>query len=292
MLYYLENESFKIRVNSRGAELESLYSKKLEREYLWQAASEAWSAHSLLLFPACGRVGRSRMIARGKEYPLPMHGFAKDAEFELVEKTDSTLTLVLKANEETLRMFPYDFALYVDFSLTEDKIVEGFRVVNNGGDDMYFSLGGHPAFFCPIDVTENADDYVLEFDCEQSIINYPYTDGTRLLMKDGGKVWLSGKEMPLSDSFFDNGPYLLGNVKANTVTLKSKKSGRFMEMAIKDFPFMTLWGVGKAMQIIAIEPWCGTSDVDGTNHVWEEKFGNEKVAPAEVFERRFEFRLG
>ena len=85
---------------------------------------------------------------------------------------------------------------------------------------------------------------------------------------------------------------VLGGVEADLVRLRSEKTGRFVEMGIRDFPFMTLWGQGQRMTVIAIEPWCGTSDLAGTGHRWERKFGNVVAYPGQTFQRSFYFRLG
>jgi galactose mutarotase-like enzyme len=37
-------------------------------------------------------------------------------------------------------------------------------VKNLDSKTMYFSLGGHPAFNCPLDNDESYTDYVLEFE--------------------------------------------------------------------------------------------------------------------------------
>ena len=99
-------------------------------------------------------------------------------------------------------------------------------------------------------------------------------------------------DIHVGEHFFDNGPMLYGNVHADTITLLSKKSGRFVEMGIRDFPFMCLWGVGAKMQILCIEPWCGTSDPTDTDHVWETKLGIEKAEVGETFTRAITFRVG
>ena len=293
MIFELENAQFKIRVSSLGAELQSLYSKETEREYLWQAAPEAWDHHSLLLFPCCGRIDRSRIIARGREWPLAMHGFAKDREFSVLERTETALLLELAADDATLRQFPYLFRLRVRFTLTGTEIEEAFEVINDDDVPMPFSLGGHPAFFCPVDLESAAADCVLEFDRPQEIVEHALTEGTRLIVPGEEKPFLSGaSSLRLSNAFFNDGPKVLSNVDAEFVRLRSEKTGRFVEMGIAGFPFMTLWGLGQRMTVIAVEPWCGTSDVEGTDHVWENKFGNETAAPGECFRRRFTFRLG
>lgn len=293
MLFELENAQFKIRVSSLGAELQSLYSQKDGHEYLWQAAPEAWDHHSLLLFPCCGRIDRSRIKARGREWPLPMHGFAKDMEFSVLEQSETNLVLELASGETTLQQFPYRFRLRVRFTLTDETIEEAFEVFNEDDVPMPFSLGGHPAFFCPVDLESEAGDCVLEFDRPQEIAEHTLTEGTRLIVPGKEKPFLTGTSaLRLSDTFFNDGPKVLSRVNADFVRLRSEKTGRFVEMGIAGFPFMTLWGVGQRMTVIAIEPWCGTSDVEGTDHVWENKFGNETALPGECFRRKFTFRLG
>lgn len=291
MIYTIENDKVRASISTHGAELQSLYSKDYEREYMWQAAPETWPNHSLLLFPACGRVANSRMTVKGREYPLMMHGFAKDSEFEVLESTDTSLSLVLRANESTKKVFPYDFRFVVTFYLEGDTVYQKFNVINDGEDRMYFSLGAHPGFFCPIVLGERADRYVMRFDRPQNIKEFVKDPSTWLLTHER-TTFLDGTDVPISDSFFDNGPMVLENVHANSVTLLSLESGRFVEMGIKDFPFMCLWGKGGRMQIICIEPWCGTSDLVDTDFCWETRYGNESVDGGETFERELYFKLG
>ncbi len=85
---------------------------------------------------------------------------------------------------------------------------------------------------------------------------------------------------------------MLDGVQAEYVTMKSKRSGHFVELGIKGFPYMCLWGVGTRMSILCIEPWCGTSDLADTDHVWEKKLGIESVEVGEVFERTLTYRVG
>ena len=65
-----------------------------------------------------------------------------------------------------------------------------------------------------------------------------------------------------------------------------------MEMGIKDFPYMCIWGVPDKMQILSIEPWCGTSDLTDTDHVWEHKLGIEKAEIGDTWTRTLTFRVG
>lgn len=290
--FQLENDFLKIEVSTIGAELQSLYSKETEIEYLWQPGSETWPHHSMLLFPNPGRIAGNRTIIGGKVYPATMHGFANDMEFEVIEADDKHVLFQIAATEDTRKSFPYEFRFQVEFILEKEVVRQTFRVINDDDKDVYFSLGAHPGFYCPIEIDECGDDYSLEFDALQEINLLELEEGTRLLT--GKRIpYLQGEQnIPLHDHYFDDGPKLLDGIQAETITLKSKKSGHFVELGIKDFPYMCLWGVGNRMSILCIEPWCGTSDLAGTNHVWETKLGIESVDVGEIFERTLTFRVG
>lgn len=288
----LENQFMKIEASTKGAELQSLYSKETEMEYLWQPGSETWSHHSMLLFPNPGRIAGDRTIIGGKVYPATMHGFANDKEFDVIEANEKHILFQISATEQTRKSFPYEFRLQVEFSLEKDMVLQTFRVINDDVKKVYFSLGAHPGFYCPIAMDECGDDYKLEFDSVQNINLLELEEGTRLLTGKKVPYFHGEREIPLHDHYFDDGPKLMDELHAEKITLKSKKSGRFVEMGIKDFPYLCLWGVGSRMSIICIEPWCGTSDLANTDHVWETKLGIESVDVGEVFERTLTFKVG
>lgn len=290
--FRLENDFLKIEVSNIGAELRSLYSKETEIEYLWQPGAETWPHHSMLLFPNPGRIAGNRTIIDGKVYPATMHGFANDMEFEVIEADDEHVLFQISATEDTRKSFPYEFRFQVEFSLNKDMVVQNFRVINDDYKSIYFSLGAHPGFYCPIALDECGDDYSLEFDKPQNINLLELEEGTRLLTGTRIPYLQEECEIRLHDHYFDDGPKLFDGLKADYITMKSKKTGHFVELGIKDFPYMCLWGVGSRMSILCIEPWCGTSDLADTDHVWENKLGIELVDVGEVFERTLTFRVG
>lgn len=293
MQYYeLKNENLQIRVCSLGAELQSIYSRQLDAEYIWQPGFETFAHHTMLLFPNPGRIAHDRVIIGGKVYPATMHGFANDMEFAPVECSDKRILLELAANELTRRYFPYEFRLQVEFTLEDDRVVQRFHVLNDGGRDMFYCLGAHPGFYCPIVLGETGDDYVLTFDRPQKLEHMELEENTRLLT--GAKSLYLDNEttIPLSDHFFDNGPLLFGNMVAKTLTMKSLRSGRFVELGVEGFESLCLWGAPTKMSVICIEPWCGTSDRTDTDHVWERKPGIRRVEAGQQGEHLLTFRVG
>jgi len=54
-----------------------------------------WDRQAPILFPTVGRLRDNKTVIEGKEYKIPQHGFAKDMDFELIEKTKNNTGLVL-----------------------------------------------------------------------------------------------------------------------------------------------------------------------------------------------------
>ena len=292
MEYILDNKSLRVRVCSLGAELTGLYSKQTETEYLWQPGGEIWDHSSLLLFPNPGRIAHDRILVDGKVYPAMMHGFAANMEFACAAQTDTRLVLELAACGYTRKYYPYEFCLQVEFVLEGDRLVQNLRVINKDEKAVYYCLGAHPGFYCPIGLNEKAEDYALVFDRPQNLNGLEMQANTRLTTGKELPYLQNETTIPLHDRFFDNGPMLFGNMASNTITLKSEKSGRFVELGVAGFTNLCLWGMGTQMSIIAIEPWIGTSDRFDTDHVWEHKLGIQRVEVGSTATHTLTFRVG
>lgn len=290
--YSLENAHLAIEVAAVGAELKSIRSKHTQLEYLWQPGGETWPHSSLLLFPNPGRIAHDRIIVGGKVYPAMMHGFASTMPFEVAEHTESKLTMILRSDGYTQKYFPYAFRLVVEFALEGDMLVQTFRVVNEDEKPVYYCLGAHPGFYCPIGLGEPAEDYALVFNRPQNLNLLHMQENTRLTTGRETPYLEGQTTIPLGDHFFDNGPMLFGGMDAETVTLRSEKSGRFVEFGIEGFPNLCLWGVPTVMSLIAIEPWIGTSDRVDTDHVWEHKPGIQIAPVGGENTHRLTFRVG
>jgi len=291
-MYTISNAYLTVRVAAVGAELCGLYAKTTQTEYMWQPGHETWDHSSLLLFPNPGRIAHDRTVIGGKVYPAMMHGFAGKMPFAVTEHTETRLTLELTANEYTRQYYPYAFRLVVEYILEGERLVQNIRVVNEDEKPVYYALGAHPAFYCPIRLNEPAENYRLTFDRPQNIRNMQMQENTRLVTGET-TPWLTGSDtVALGDGFFNNGPMLLEGVDAATITLHSPVSGRFVEMGIEGFPNLCLWGAPTKMYLIAIEPWTGPSDRVDTNHVWEEKPGVQAVPVGQTNTHTLTYRVG
>ena len=80
---------------------------------------------------------------------LPQHGFASKLVFEVRASEYSEemtgLTLGLKSTEETLKLWPHEFDLELEISVTM-KLNLSLRTKNTGAEPFDFSCGFHPYF--------------------------------------------------------------------------------------------------------------------------------------------------
>ena len=181
----IQNEFASVTCRTLGAELLS-YKTAAGKEYMWQKDPAYWAKTSPVLFPYIGAVPETVTI-HGVDYKIPRHGFVKDAEFEVAEKGDDYVILSTGTNDYTTSVYPYDFRFTVTFRLDQAKLVITYGVENKSDKEMPFLIGGHPAFFCPMEEGELFTDYMLRFEDENVPdlhLQYPMFDNDAILYEN------------------------------------------------------------------------------------------------------------
>ncbi len=288
----LENSWLSIRVNLLGAELQSLRSRPLDREYLWQPDDMLWDRQALLLFPNVGRVAGGYAIIGGKEYPQQMHGFAKDLVFTLIEQDENHLLLALTESEKTRESFPFSFRMEVEYILQEDSLLQVVRVRNTDTIPFWFAVGVHPGFICPIFSTDKAEDYFLRFSVPQTLTYYPRDEESGLCTGETRSFAIRAEEIPLHDHFFDGGAFITGSYTTDTIWLCHRTLDHFVELRFENFSYMVIWGPPERLHFVCLEPWSGLPDFVGTDHIWEKKPGNIRLNPGDTYTGSLWFRVG
>ena len=145
MIYELNNGILRVKVSSTGAELKSIKETNDARdvEYLWQLNPEIWERQAPLLFPVIGRLRNEEYFHNCYRYNIDIHGFARFEEFNVSKPSESELNLTIESNENTKKIFPFDFRLQIKCRIDENCIVKEHVVFNTGMNDMYYEIGGH-----------------------------------------------------------------------------------------------------------------------------------------------------
>lgn len=278
----IENDQFQVSVKETGAELCSMKSQKSHKEYVWQGSPDVWAAHAPNLFPVIGCLKGDGFIYKGKEYQCPKHGFfRKNDEVALIDKTKESLTFGLKYSDELLKIYPFKFEFRIKFILDGYNLYVEHEVANHGEDLMLFSLGGHPAFACPLNEGEEYGDYYLEFEKEENADTWQVQkDG--LIDKETLPAINNTSILDLHPHLFDNDALVFKNLNSSQVSLKSRKSHQVLSMDFNGFPYLGIWAKPNA-DFVCIEPWLGIADSVDADRNFEHKEGLVSLPANEKF---------
>ena len=244
----IKNAQATVVCQTLGAELLS-YRTASGKEYMWQKDPAYWAKTSPVLFPYIGAVMAPVKI-HGKEYDMPRHGFVKDADFQVKEKGDDYVVLTTAATDFTASVFPYEFTFTVTFRLNGPTLHVSYGVANKGTEEMPFLIGGHPAFFCPMEEGEHFTEYMLHFEDEDV------------------------EDLHLQYPLFDNDAVLYENLTHRTVKLIHQDTKKGIRFDFPDYLSVAFWTpIKKDAPFLCIEPWCGgTMDQVPNTNLLEQKY--------------------
>ena len=288
--YTIKNEHLQISVKGCGAELCSIVKLASNKEYMWDGNPSVWGAHAPVLFPIVGVLKNGSFMYNGENYVLPKHGFfRKNPEVRLLEQNETSLCFGLKFSEAALKNYPFCFEFRITFSLVGNQIQTKHEVLNHGDATMYFSLGGHPAFKCPLNEGERYSDYYLEFEKAETAYNYPI-DEQDLLLDQADLVLNQSRRIDLHYDLFNQGALVFKNLVSEHISLVSAKSGVHLKMSLKGFPYLGIWAKPHA-NFVCIEPWIGVNDSIHADQNIEHKEGIVALDPKKKYEASYEINI-
>lgn len=280
--FTIKNNQLEVQLTKIGAELCSVKKLGANTEYIWDADQTIWGSHAPVLFPIIGGLKNGKYTFEGKEYSVPKHGFIRNNEKLLVkDHSENSITFQYKFDNETLKNYPFKFEFNITFSIEETAINITHEVINHGNNTMYFSVGGHPAFKCPLHKDENYNDYYLEFEHKE-------TSKTHLLSSNG---LLNGKTksllnnttvLPLEHSLFNDDALILKDLKSRKVNLIHTTKGSILSVEFTDFNYLGIWAKPNG-DFVCIEPWLGITDNENTDGHLKTKEGILKLASKKEF---------
>ncbi len=270
-MHTISNEFLQIEITNKGAELQSILHKKTGLEYLWNADPNFWSKKSPVLFPIVGGLKNGSYQFNNMTYHLGRHGFARDRIFEVYHQSNDSITYVLKSNEETLAVYPFEFNFFVTYHLSGNQLTCTYKVENTGNQIMYFSCGAHPAFKVPLTNDTVFEDWQLQFSSIENTPKYPLSsDG---LIEEKPIACLENTNiLPLTKELFYTDALVFKKLQSNKISIVTNKSEHGLTMQFDGFPYFGIWSFKNAT-FVCLEPWCGIADGVKTTSKLDDKEG-------------------
>jgi galactose mutarotase-like enzyme len=269
MQHQLISNNLTILINAFGAEVASIKNKS-GLEYMWQANSQVWARHSPVLFPIVGKLNNNQFIHNTKNYTLNQHGFARDAVFKLTEANTSTCTFKLSSSDETLKAYPFEFIFQVSYQLTQNQLTTHYTVINPSNSSIFFSLGAHPAFNCPLLPNQTFEDHYLEFESD-FYTTTQLNNGLRTDVKSD--LTLQKNKLFLTPQLFDNDALVFENSQIQHLSLCSSLTPHKITLTCSSWPYFGVWSKKNCKQFICLEPWFGVADNIDSNQQLTHKEG-------------------
>ena len=283
----LENEYLLVEIADKGAEVVKIYDKQKAVDVLWEGNPAFWKRHSPILFPNVGKNYKNTIHIQGKAYPSSQHGFARDHVFTCVKSDESQGIFLLCSDEETKKVYPFDFELYISYVLERKTLSIQWEVKNPTAEPVYFTIGGHPAFRFSVK-EERKEDYCLFFPKKEKLqyILINPESGTAC----GERIYeleLNKGMYPLSEEMFSEDALIFDNGQIGEAWICHKDGRPYVGLRCEGFPNFGIWSVEGA-PFICLEPWAGRCDNHGFEGDISEKPGMNRVDGHGTFKKKYE----
>jgi galactose mutarotase-like enzyme len=281
----ISNDNITFVSDSYNIEPWSLKFNDDDVNYFWRPESVK-ELGAAVCFPLLGALPNNKYTLDGKEYEMDTHGFARLHDFNVAEKSKTSVTYEITGSEKTMRQYPYKFRFRVIYSLENTALKTEYKVTNQDTKAMYFSVGGHPRFACPIGGEDSGisfEDYYAEFEQPESIKNIVKSYGPVGVIEKFLSV--GGRRISLDYSMFTEGCFCFHPVNSKYLVLKSDKSPRSLTLRMDTVTHLQFWTVPGG-KFIAFEPWYGSITSippKAAESNWKERPGTLCIDPGEEF---------
>ncbi|WP_455763102.1 aldose 1-epimerase family protein [Prevotella disiens] len=276
----LANDYLTLQLSAHGAELKSIKDDN-GKEYLWQGDAQYWARQSPILFPHVGSVWNNSYKIENKEYSSSRHGFARDMDFKVTQKSTDRILFSLHDTPETYERYPYHFILGVSYRLKGNRIHVIWHVQNIDNKEIHFQIGGHPAFNLPdMKAGEPIKGY-LKLDNETLQRNNFTHEGYLL---EGYKTFETDEGiLELTPETFANDALIFDQCQLHHVQILNKKGAAEVSVQFNT-PAVGIWSpAGKSAPFVCIEPWYGIADKENYNGEFCNRYLMNHLQPGASF---------
>lgn len=250
--------------------------------YFWRPA-DLEKLGTAVCFPLMGFLPDNKYVLDGKEYTMAIHGFAQDREFTVFERSEQHICYELVDDAEIYQQYPWYFRFFITYSVDGDTLKTEYRVENRDEKELYFSVGGHPRYSCPIVPGDSFEDYFIEFEKPESVNNIfksygPVSEIEKCFSHDG-------KRISLDYQMFTKGCFCFYPYNSSEIRLISKKNKHGIIIHLGGASHLQFW-TEPGSPFLAIEPIFGSTSslpVKYEDKDWKGRPGTLHIKREEVY---------
>jgi len=268
-VFWLENDSIRVSISRKGAELQSIQGKISKFEYLWQGNSEYWPDRAPIMFPVNVRFRDDEFYFRNVKYEMPKMGIIKQSLMTLKRKGKDEVTLSFVPDEEVLREnYPFLFKLLVRYKLIGNTVLNEYTITNNDKRSMYFALGGHPGFNLSLGQSNGRETHELFFfkslSAKRELIK-------NSLLKDSAAPFLQNETtLGLDDDRIPNTGIFIKDSVIHKIGLARSGKKPYISLIPGNFPNVNIWSP-PGYPFVCIEPMASHHDFEDSPKDIEKK---------------------
>ena len=271
----IENDYLFIEVKTQGAEMTHLIVKNPEREFLYQPTETGWNRQAPHLFPIVGKLIDNQYVYKQKTYTMGQHGFLRDKDLTLIEKSDTHLLFQFMSNQATRKVYPFDFKIWIKYQLLKKGVKITYTIENFGDESMFFSVGSHPGFLLNLN-----KESTITLTPKKKQTTYQYF-GVNGLISDAKP--LENKTLVIDQSSKLNDTFIYDNIER--VGLVNDEIS--IDMRMNQMNYLAIWSskdsrTDKLSNMVCIEPWLGMPDCTFSNQLLNEKKAITELRPQET----------
>ena len=290
-MHTIKNDHLQIDIKSIGAELCAISSVKSDNSFLWHGDPEIWGSYAPNLFPIIGSLKDDSYSYNGAIFKMKKHGFVRHNNSLVIKnKSKTEITFQLNSNEALYKIYPFLFQLEITYTLSNNCLTVNHTVKNLDKKTLFFSIGGHPAFKCPLYKNENYSDYFLAFETNENSETYLLNIENGLVTDKTESVFSTSNRINLHSNLFNKDALIFKDLKSRKVTLTHNNKGPILSVTYKDFPFLGVWAKPNA-PFVCIEPWQGIADSENTNQNIKDKEGIIALELNSVFKASYSIEI-
>jgi galactose mutarotase-like enzyme len=257
MKYTISNERITFISDSYNVEPWVLKFNDDEVNYFWHSAPGEKLGQAVC-FPLLGYLPNNRYVLDGKEYAMECHGFASHYDYKVVRQSKDLIVYEIQDDEKTYAQYPYRFIFQVAYSVEDTSLKTEYRVINRDDREMYFSVGGHARFACPIGGSLSGlsfEDFYTEFEKPESADNIVKSSEKREHISRFFSA--DGQKLALDYSMMAKGCFSFHPLNSAYLILKSDKTKRSMKLSMDKVSYFQYWTI-PGQPYICLEPWYGS----------------------------------